>query len=408
MIGSSTGARVPSALLEGVLKWLIVVSILVLSAVPADAGILRVEKDGTGDYLIIQNAVDAAASGDTILIGPGRFTETTLYPIPGGEYTPQNYVVVDEKTLTLLGSGKDVTIIGPEEPWYTTDRDPYGIAVWSDTTSITVKDLTVENVARGVIVSHNDVWISNSTIRGCNLGVNVWVYGGGEISQCEFYDNYTGLLMMTCEQRMEVYDLVMADNTMALSIQYSDSVYVSNCDIVNSKVCILYSMGASGEVRSCNCTDIEWYGITASEGTELVVDDCRVEGGEYIQVECASCIELLVTDSIFTGGGMTTARAVNGQVEMHRNHILNSGGYSLMAMPYPNPPLRILDFTNNYWGTFEADSLEVDPISALIWDGHDDPSIHAIVDYQPFSPIPLPSEQKSMGDIKRMFRDATR
>ena len=35
----------------------------------------RVEKDGSGDSVAIQDAVDASASGDTILIGAGRFTE---------------------------------------------------------------------------------------------------------------------------------------------------------------------------------------------------------------------------------------------------------------------------------------------------------------------------------------------
>lgn len=44
-----------------------------LLASGAEARTWRVERDGSGDYTIIQDAVDAAASGDTIRIGPGRF-----------------------------------------------------------------------------------------------------------------------------------------------------------------------------------------------------------------------------------------------------------------------------------------------------------------------------------------------
>ena len=58
-----------------------------------------------------------------------------------------------------------------------------------------------------------------------------------------------------------------------------------------------------------------------------------------------------------------------------------------------------LDFTNNYWGTSEPDS-----IAAWIKDGIDDPGTHAIIDFEPFSTVPLPTEKKSMGDIKAMFR----
>ncbi len=43
----------------------------------------HVEQDGSGDWVRINTAVEAAASGDTILIGPGRYSD--MYEItPGG------------------------------------------------------------------------------------------------------------------------------------------------------------------------------------------------------------------------------------------------------------------------------------------------------------------------------------
>ena len=34
----------------------------------------HVEKDGTGDFTIIQAAMNLCAPGDTVLVGPGRYT----------------------------------------------------------------------------------------------------------------------------------------------------------------------------------------------------------------------------------------------------------------------------------------------------------------------------------------------
>ena len=359
----------------------------------------HVERDGSGDFMAIQDAVDASASGDTILIGAGRFTETVLYPVPSGEFTPHNYVVIDEKSLTLIGSGCAVTIIGPEEPWYTTDQDPFGISVWSDTASVIIRDVTVENVARGLIVSHNNIRVYDSCFSGCEMGCNIWVYNGGEVSECEFADNAIGLLIMTSDRLLEVSNLILWRNNLGISVQYSDSVYVDNCEISDSRVCIEYSMGSTGVVRSSNCVGVGSYGIIANQGASLVVEGSRIDGGSRYQLDCLSCNDLLVTDTILTGGGIATVRIANGSVVMHHNHIMKNAGYSVLVADYQSPPSRVLDFTDNYWGTAESDS-----ISSWIWDGNDDPSIHAIVDYEPFSPVPLPSEKKSMGDIKRMFR----
>jgi hypothetical protein len=74
-----------------------------------------VEKDGSGDYTIIQDAVDAAASGDTIRIGPGRFAENN--PTPCTTYIPFVRIWVPQDVLTIIGAGPEETIIGPVEPW---------------------------------------------------------------------------------------------------------------------------------------------------------------------------------------------------------------------------------------------------------------------------------------------------
>jgi hypothetical protein len=90
---------------------LMILVFLVLAG-QASAAVWRVERDGTGDFTVIQDAVDAAESGDTILLGPGRFSETSLFPYYNGR-TIQTCIALD-KSLTIRGSGQDQSFVGPE------------------------------------------------------------------------------------------------------------------------------------------------------------------------------------------------------------------------------------------------------------------------------------------------------
>jgi len=51
------------------------VMVVFATAGVATAHTWRVERDGTGDFTDIQPAVEVAAPGDTIMIGPGRYNQ---------------------------------------------------------------------------------------------------------------------------------------------------------------------------------------------------------------------------------------------------------------------------------------------------------------------------------------------
>ncbi len=83
---------------------------------------------------------------------------------------------------------------------------------------------------------------------------------------------------------------------------------------------------------------------------------------------------------------------------MHFNFFKGTG--QLIRLDnYPYEPVAVQDFRNNYWGTTDTDSLD-----AWIWDGHDDPSVHSVVEYMPMADGPVPIETSTWGDVKAMFR----
>ena len=86
---------------------------ILLLSTPLTARVITVEKDGTGDYQIIQDAVNASAPTDTILIGPGRYDDFWNFR-PDLNWDAVVGVTVD--SLTIKGVSSDEVILGPVIP----------------------------------------------------------------------------------------------------------------------------------------------------------------------------------------------------------------------------------------------------------------------------------------------------
>jgi hypothetical protein len=127
----------------------LVLIVATLFAVSAGARTWRVERNGMGDFTVIQAAVDAAASGDTITIGPGRFDESQH--VTCQDWSEDVRVLVTQWDLTIIGSGQE-TIIGPERPWDLSQGEPKGIVAgnrWGNG-NLVVRDLQIENLGAAV------------------------------------------------------------------------------------------------------------------------------------------------------------------------------------------------------------------------------------------------------------------
>ena len=128
------------------------------------AGSWRVEQDGSGQFTTLQPAVDAAASGDTILVGPGWYQELHWVDHYGTPIQVAAYWT-DAKDLVFIGAGVGEVTIGPAS--YSRYRDgPVGIFYEGlDRRSVDVSGLEFVNLYNGA-VSLGDIYVRGCAFRG--------------------------------------------------------------------------------------------------------------------------------------------------------------------------------------------------------------------------------------------------
>jgi len=149
-------------------KLLCLVSLIVVAAVQGGlAATITVEKDGSGDYTQVQPALDAAASGDTVLIGPGEFTELIPSYIPGYAWDVEVCAYVRVPNLTIIGAGAGQTILGPTSYQGSTQTYSPKCMVWLD---------------------GNERFVEGITFRNCFEGMHI-VEGPLYVDGCEFLNN---------------------------------------------------------------------------------------------------------------------------------------------------------------------------------------------------------------------------
>jgi hypothetical protein len=288
-----------------------------------------------GEYLTIQEAVDAAAYGDEILVDAGEYSDPT-HPAGAGDTTL--CCVILKSGITLTGAGMGETII---------DADSLG---------------------RGIFLKEcDDVRIRHMTIRHCFAEV----YGAAiyckdsspDIRYVEIVDNYDGGIALTNDSSPTIHFCTMRDNHAkaggGLDANPGCAPYVYRCDIVNNRApfaagvqlrgsailegCVIDSNRTTGAVnvlgggvlitdtatptlRHCTINYNECFGdgggiCFMGEGTGGIVEDCEIVGnistgaeatgggvkvGSQAAAEVRSCLIALnsTTGTWSDGGGL--------------------------------------------------------------------------------------------------------
>jgi len=377
------------------------------NAAPSTAATLTVRRDGTGDFAIIQDAVNACASGDTILIGPGRFNEGTIVQVPG--WTELVRVLVTVEDLTLIGAGPQATIIGQEADWDLSQGWHRGVqtATYWGTRRLVVEGIRFENMAYAI----NDDDIAVVEIRNCAFSGNRYSVGdsGGSllIASVEFERvKRNGVHLVGWDhERLRVSNCTFShvpDGTWAqssISVAGVRDGLFEDCRFVGGMGGLGVSSGTTASIRRCRFENMST-GIYSGSGCNLTVEDCTLSG-QRLALRLSSdwtVRRTIITDVSYISLWITEF----GQGVMNDCHLAKGPRYVVSNGHEPRGAAKSLvhyDLTNNSWGTTDPDSIQ-----AWIWDAHDDPEAGYIIDWRPYVGEPIPTTKRNLGSVKSLFR----
>lgn len=378
----------------------IIAAALVVLAAPAPGETVRVERDGTGDFTTIQAAIDAAAVGDTIQLGPGRYTEFAAFSTSG--WTENTYAAVTVDSLTLIGTNRETVIIGPVTS-SVQGIGPKGIVLSDHVTSFRLRSVTVEHLYDGCYLV-GSVGIRDCRFVECSMGVSAFTNNVLTIETSEFLGNTVAGLVATDHSGSVLVDRCRfaGDFLAGAMIARTTNAEIRDCAFVGSRVGVELSEGTTGLIVRSTFSGHANGGVALLDGVVGTIAECTFQVMPYnIWVLDGSTLRGH-GNSLF-GGSLATLRFwSNSTADFHDNDIWKGGGASVLAEVYVTVPIGI-DLTNNYWGTTEPDS-----IAAWVVDGNDlhvpviDPNFSNVI-FEPFLMRSIPTKTESMGSLKSRF-----
>lgn len=381
------------------MKRVAALGIMLALATGARAATWSVQRDGSGDFVTIQPALDAAAAGDTILIGPGEYTEAIAIRPPGWADDIQSYADVRCDDLTIVGAGAAITVIGPSTYQANAEGDPAGLS-YGGGGALTISDLSIRNSYAMFVVG--TVFMDRCHFTNNKRGL-VWEPRGPggwvrdsvfETTQyifdaMSFAIGYggmgSGILLEGCQFRepgslRSVHGIELRSCVLdGMNVYASTGVAIRSCTIGGGEVAISQSQGGS----ICTVEDSDLSGSVAAltvlsdaSGGRFVVENSRLSGGSY---------------------GVLWLQRYSGPCEVHGCDLIK--GVGPVVRCDANGPVVTHDLMNNYWGTTDESSIQ-----SWITDHNDDPNIGATVLYSPYASQSVPTESTSWGDLKALWR----
>lgn len=370
-----------------------------LAAPPVSGSTWRVAKDGTGDFEVIQDAVDVASSGDTIEIGPGRYDEYQT------RYTFDLHVLIpDGMELTFIGAGSDQTFIGPEASGghqYLTS------GFWGDNQiRLTIRDLSVENCDQysiGFPTGSLDVedcrFYFDDVYSLDTIAIDGGFSEGATIRNCRFEGLYRGVATVESPGGVLIENCEFVDcigGTYAWTTQ-SSNIRIVDSDFIDTNRGVGFLTGSGGEVLRCRLNDAR---IVLENSGEVSVTECVVTRDDgNVALYLHNILPVTLINNVFSSNGHVIECRSPGQGTFRDNHILRTGsGYAIKclerATPYPD-----IDFSGNWWGT-----TDLEEIAAGIWDRNDDDGVAHYVIFEPIADGPVPVEVRTLSEVKELFR----
>jgi len=362
----------------------------------AAAAVLHVEQDGSGDYVLIQDAVNAAADGDTILIGPGQYDD--LQPRGVNSVVCVAYWE-DSRNLAFIGENADSVTIGPAT--YTpSGTGPQGIHQ-HEPADLRVESLSFRNLAAGVVAGRGKLYVLNSTFTTGDDGLFVQYPDSCIVAGCAFFDYDTSSLEVFSANYVEVADCEFTRAPIYLGSTSNGVIRRCVVDAGSFLVCA----DAGGSIEDCDihCDDIGRSCLDFENCQAIDLGGNTIQGGGVNMTMVGPSTVISASNNAFLSPMSIYANfnVDSGATFIAHNNDIRAGfnaSYIVSASQYLEGSTATIDMGNNYW--FENSNAAA--LDSLIYDGNDDPNIHVIVNYEPIRTESVPVEGESRGGLKAL------
>ncbi len=379
------------------MKRLFLLLALLVWATVSGAATWHVEADGSGYTTILQVALDAAAEGDTILIGPGRYDDFFDAHAPG--WTEPAVAWITKDNLTIIGAGPEETFLGAEEFYQPAGTHPKVICSVNDVQFV-CRGVKIENAYQGIYWAHGSLQISDCAFSTCDIELYIFNEGGTLVENSTFETvsgYYKGVGSFYPARDILVNNCVFFGNGTAVQFGGTEGGVVTDSEFDGVGTGVAFTMSSSGSVTGCTISSE--VGFQVSSGSSAYLFDNEVYG-RLSALYVTSGSQVNGNNCAFSGGSIYGTLYISSAsvVSLNGCHIFKEDNYAVILEYFSYEQIE-QDLTGNYWGTTDVDS-----IAEWIWDGNDDPAIHSTVNYLPIADGPVPTENTTWSDVKTLFK----
>ena len=309
------------------------VTFLVLCFVgTASAGTWYVDDDGGADFTGIQDAINNASDGDTIIVSSGIYYEN----------------VVVTKSVTLMGIGQPVV-----------DADGEGNAITLTEDWITLVGFTAKNSGSlwndaGIAVISN-----NNTITGSNASNN----------------SYNGIgLYDFCNNNTITGNNVSSNNRSGISLYFSSNNTITGNNVSNNEAGVSLSCFSNNNTITGNNVSNSRAGIHLGESSNNTITGNNVSNNrDGIGLHASSNNNTIKGNNASSNNRYGILIHASSNNKIYLNNFINNtdNAYSYHSTPIWNLPLEITytydettyeSYLGNYWDDYEGTDAEGDGI----------------------------------------------
>ena len=222
-----------------------------------------------GDYANIQEAINQATEGSTIMIKSGTYNE----------------IIEINKIITIIGENKFDTIINSSS-----DKNKYAIKL--SVSDITIKDLSISNEAFGLYTTGLRISGDRSKILNCNFydnPIGIAIFSNENIiNNCSFRNcrdegiALIGTKTSNCDFNI-ISNCTFFNNCDGMELQYSSNNKIENCSIFNNShtgIDAIISSNNNNIINNCKIYNNNVNGIYLSDSYNNLIISCFFWGNK--------------------------------------------------------------------------------------------------------------------------------